>query len=137
MSEYPQNRKKEALFDIDISDWDGVSPYQLMNDPYLLSQKPIFEAAPRALKYARAGGSDHYDEIGFRSSGATPTKGAVPLQTVGRMRLEQESEDRKQISPESEALIEVHEKLRHSPLDLPDGHYKYQITDNRIDVAFL
>ena len=49
------------------------------------------------------------------------------------MRLEQESEDRKQISPESEALIEVHEKLRHSPLNLPDGHYKYQITDNRID----
>ena len=44
---------KRNFVDIDISDWDGVSPYQLMNDPYMLSQKPIFEAAPRALKYAK------------------------------------------------------------------------------------
>jgi tetratricopeptide (TPR) repeat protein len=127
------NKKTQDFFDVDISDWDQISPYQLLTNPYLLQNKSIAEAASRALKYARVGATDNYDEIGFRSSVVIPTKGQFPLQTVASMRLERESDERRKINPESEAILEEYEKLRHRPLDLPDGNFKYVLRTDRID----
>jgi hypothetical protein len=49
------------------------------------------------------------------------------------MRLEMESEERRKINPEHEAILEEYQKLRHRPLDLPDGHLTYLVKTDRID----
>lgn len=132
------NDRNTAGPDADISDWTGVSPYELISNPLLLREKPPAGAAARALKYSRAGDSDRYDEIGFRFSAATAEKGPVPLQTIAGMRLEKEWAERTQIRPELEELIEQQRKLRHRPLDLPlDGHFRYAITRDTLEFALI
>jgi hypothetical protein len=124
------DKKTQYFFDVDISDRDQISPYQLMANSQLLWNKSIAKAASRTLKYARVGESDHYDEIGFRSSVVTP-KGQVPLQTIASMRLERESEERRKINRDHEAILEEYQKMRHRPLDLPDGHFTYLVKTDR------
>jgi hypothetical protein len=90
------------------------------------------EAAARALKYARVAGSLSYDEIGFRSLAATPTKGYFPLQTFAQARLDKERDARRLLPPEWAALFEQARKLRHRPLAVPEGHVSYTVDSDMI-----
>jgi hypothetical protein len=122
-----------------VLDWSNISPEDFLTTPGLLADEPVLEAAPNARRFARAGKSDYYDDIGFRSMAATLTPGPVPLQTMSGMHFQRESEQRKQLTPELEDLLDQQRKLRHRPLELPkDGRFRYEVTDDSIDffVAF-
>lgn len=113
MSGIYEVRKTQYLSDVDINDWDHVSPYQVLRNPHLFWYKSIAKVGAKALKYARAEESDLFDEIGSRGYAASPGKGQQPLQTVASIRLEN-SKKKRQIKPEHENIIEEHEKLTSS-----------------------
>lgn len=112
-----------ALMGFDISDWDGIPPEDLLLHPSRVADYPTRVAGARALRYARAGKSAWYDEIGFRTLAAAPVRGQVPLQTIPSMRLER----RAHLNPLIEEIQSQVRKLQHRPLGSPpDGRYRYE-----------
>jgi len=111
---------------VEIGDWLDVTPAHLFDDLHRFDDKPILEAASRALKYSRAGDNDSYDDIGFRYCVATPIRGLIRLQTIAGMRMERDAESRKTGSHEFEELTDQQSKLQHRPLDLPDGDHRWR-----------
>jgi hypothetical protein len=123
-----------ALAAVDIRDLAGTEPEALMLDPAPLWNQSPRSAAARALKYARAGRSGSYDEIGFRTSAMTPWRGPAPLQTTIGMRLERQLDLRRHGSSLLEEVTSQQPQLRHRPLELPlDGRFRYEIRGGVID----
>jgi hypothetical protein len=122
-----------SVSDVDIRDWENLSPHQLLSDPTRTVPDPDRPAVARALKYARAGPSLTYDEIGFRTVAAIPmmAKGPVTpitLQTLTGMRVEKEQAERRWLQPELAELLDQQLKLRHRPIELPEGgRYRYRV----------
>lgn len=121
------------IADVDIRDWQGVTPEDLLlKRGWVFDHSPA-EAAGRALKYSRSGDTRSYDEIGFRMLAATPVSGASTLQTLPGMLMDQQVKERKQIDPKLAQIIDQQEKLRHRPLDLPDTvHLNYRVMGGRL-----
>jgi hypothetical protein len=101
-----------ALMGFDISDWDGIPPEDLLLHPSWVADYPTRVTGARALRYARAGKSAWYDEIGFRMLAAAPVRGQVPLETIPSMRLERRAHP----NPLIEEIHSQVRKLRHRPL---------------------
>jgi len=74
-----------ALAGVETSDWDSIPPEDLLRDPSRVASQPSRLAGARALRYARAGTSTAYDEIGFRMLAAS-LRGPITLQTLPSMR---------------------------------------------------
>ncbi len=111
-----------ALMGFDISDWDGIPPEKLLLHPSRVADHPTRVAGARALRYARAGKSALYDEIGFRTLAAAPVRGPVPLQTIPSMRLERRAHP----NPLIEEIHSQMRKLQHRPLGSPPyDQYRY------------
>ena len=110
-----------ALMGFDISDWDGIPPEDLLLDPSRVADYPTRVAGARALRYARAGKSAWYDEIGFRTLAAAPVRDQVPLQTIPSMRLKRRAHP----NPLIEEIQSQMWMLQHRPLGSPpDGRYR-------------
>jgi hypothetical protein len=125
-----------ALTGVDVGELAGTEPEALMLDPALLWNQSPRSAAARALKYARAGSSGGYDQIGFRTLAMTPWRGSVPLQTTIGMRLERELDLRRHASSLMEEVTSQQSQLRHRPLELPlDGRFRYELRRGIIDVT--
>ncbi len=108
-----------SFSDVDIADLLPLSPDGLLRDPGLLRVPDESTWPARALRYARAGSSDTYDEIGFRFVAATPWNDRLPLQTRRAMQHERDRHERSLQDEGFETLREQQALLRHRPLDLP------------------
>ncbi len=128
----------EMLSGVDISDWVGVEPGELREDPSLVLRYPPLEAAARSLRYARAVAGASYDEIGFRLRAATPTSsaGAVPLETFATARLRHDREVRRLAASEIERVRSEQIMLRHRAIDFDrDGNARYEIQGDLINLS--
>src|SRR5258708_1761750 len=124
-----------ALAGVETSDWDSIPPEDLLRDPSRVASQPSRLAGARALRYARAGTSMAYDEIGFRMLAAS-LRGPITLQTLPSMRLERAQQERTRANLPLEEVRSQVPKLRHRPLELPrDGRFRYEIVDNLINIT--
>jgi hypothetical protein len=123
--------------DVELGEWERLSPDQLGMRPDLVRGLPSRDAAARALKYARAAGSVPYDEVGFRSLAATPFVGYGPLQTFAQARLDAEKERRRRSPADVDLLLTQTRKLRHRPLAVPDGRMRYTIQDDLLNLTVV
>jgi hypothetical protein len=116
----------EGFEPIDISDLADVSPGDLLNDPGRLAIRDVAPDTVRALRYARAGPTQAYDEIGFRFVAANPYAGDVPFQTMLGMRWQRDGAERSLLDEAIETIREQQPWLRHRPLALPDtGRFRF------------
>jgi len=127
----------ERLSGIDLSDWAGVEPGELLVDPSLVRRHPLVEAAARALRYARAAAGASYDELGFRLRAATPASAAGPVQleTFATARLRHGREMRRQAASEVERVRSEQHMLRHRAIDFHlSGHIRYETQGDLINL---
>jgi hypothetical protein len=115
-------------------------PEELLENPAAVYRLPADEYAVRALRYSRGGGTDSYDEIGFRFAAAVPVmmKGAVSLQTLDSARLERSRrESRTRMSDPLTAIMDEEEKLRHRAIDLPQdsGRFSYRVIGRLLELT--
>lgn len=130
----------DRLAGIDVSDWSGVEPAELLLNPSLTMRHQPLEAAGRALRYARAAASATYDEIGFRIHAATPAylAGAVSLQTFATARLRHDREVRRQVADEAERVRSEQVMLRHRAIDPDlDGRLRWTVEGDLINVTVV
>jgi hypothetical protein len=128
----------ERLSSIDISDWAGVEPDELLADPSLVLRHPPLEAAARSVRYARAAVGATYDEMGFRLRAATPGPfaGPTPLETFATARLRHDQEVRRLAASEAERVRSEQGMLRHRAIDFHvSGHVRYKIQGNLINLT--
>jgi len=124
-----------SFSDIDISAWQDVSPAELLRDPSLFPEMfDQFDVA-RALKYARAGKTNTYDEIGFRASAVAREKGFAPLTTL--VNLEMDRATRIDSDPLIEAISREEQYLGHRPIDLPLDERKIRYTGFSDKLRFI
>lgn len=129
-----ENRFTTEIAAVDIGGWESLTPEDLLRRSIQVNSLPPQQAAARAIKYGRSGGTQLYDEIGFRTLVASPAKGMVTLQTIQGMKLDRQAEEQKQFHPELEAILDQQIKLRHRPLDLPQvSNVRYQIQGQLIN----
>jgi hypothetical protein len=131
---------KTPVPEVDLGAWKDVGPHDLLTNPALFRDSSLATAAARARAYARSGGVACYDEIGFRSSAATPVKGQVPLRTIAGMRLAWEAARKKHLDPAIEEILDQQLALRHRPLDLPsEGGYRfrYEVSRDHMNFTFV
>jgi hypothetical protein len=122
---------------VDISDWGGIQPAELLLNPSLVMRHPPLEAAARALRYARAAAGASYDEIGFRLRAATPASlaGPVPLETFATARLRHDQETRRHAAGEVERLRSEQVMLGHRAIDFDvDGRIGYKVEGDLINL---
>jgi len=127
----------ERLSGIDLSDWAGVEPGELLVNPSLVLRHPLVEAAARALRYARAAAGASYDELGFRLRAATPASAAGPVQleTFATARLRHGREMRRQAASEVERVRSEQHMLRHRAIDFHlSGHIRYETQGDLINL---
>ena len=110
----------------EISDIADVPPEELTADPGRLWAAGPRAIAARALAYAHATDARGYDELAFRWSAAVPLRDATPLQTVLRTRLEHARELARRGDPRVERARREQIRLRHRPIELPSGDYRYE-----------
>ena len=114
---------------VDISDWRDISPAELLRTPSLFPEVLDQIAAARALKYARSGETQSYDEIGFRASAAVPEKGFAPLTTLAQMEMERSNKRTAPRDPLIDELVSQEMFLEHRPIDLPqtdEREFRYE-----------
>jgi hypothetical protein len=120
------------IFDnVDTSDWDEMSPEDLMFDQSKVRAYPSCLAGARALKYSRGGKSALYDDIGFRVYVTIPRRGTTALRTIPRMHMERTIADRTQKSALVQKVRRQSKSLQHRYLTLPrDGTFSFEVTPN-------
>lgn len=131
----PADLVRDTLGHIDLGVWRELPPERLASSPELLDGYPPRDASARALKYSRMDGTASYDEIGFRWLAATLVKGHRPLQTFVQARLDAEQQRRRRSGADLEVLLAQTRKLRHRPLEIPDGHVRFTIEENLINIS--
>src|SRR6266498_2227248 len=105
------------LEEIDISDWAGVEPRDLILNPAQVAADAL--AAGRAMVYARSGPEISYDAIGFRTFAASPRKGPSPLETSAWSVMQRNLTAQQQSDTLVDEILNQQPKLRHRPLALP------------------
>src|SRR5688572_21605023 len=132
--EFTKHELPVALQEIDISDFAGVEPRDLILDPVQLKVDTL--AAGRAIVYARSGNQSSYDAIGFRTFAASPRKGPSPLQTSAWSAMQRKLSDHQKSHTVVDEILNHQPQLRHRPLALPkEGeNYRYVIDHDTIDV---
>jgi hypothetical protein len=131
--EATRNVELPMYSDVDISDWRDLSPADLLRDPLLFPESLDQIAAARALKYARSGETQTYDEIGFRALAAAPEKGFAPLTTLAQLET-----NRNRIAsrdPIIDELLRQEPFLQHRSIDLPpvdERGFRYEVSSSTI-----
>jgi hypothetical protein len=132
VDEFVKHGLPVALQEIDISDFAGIEPRNLILNPARVAADTL--AAGRAIVYARTGGQTSYDTIGFRTFAASPQKGPSPLQTSAWSTMQRDLADRQKSDTVIDEILNQQPKLRHRPIALPkEGeNYRYAIDRNAI-----
>jgi hypothetical protein len=86
-------------------------------------------SAEEVLAFARSGGSNAYDVIGFRTVvAAAHVRGALPLRTLEQAKGVLESIEQSRPSDAIDELVNLRQRVRHQPLELsPEGSLRYEI----------
>src|SRR5262249_53549464 len=114
-----------AVRETPLGGMEAFEPQELLGRPRLCGAHVPRRTAARLLAYAHGDPVAPYDEIGLRACAASPTSGAVPLQTLETARLERERAARR-----SDEWRDTHARavlLRHRPLALFEGPASFQL----------